>query len=202
MLFDRFAVPRGGGEGRSLLIIGAAGGVGSIAIQLARALSKLTVIATASRPDTVAWCKELGAQHVIDHTKPMAPQLEAIGHRFVDYVFGVNASDKHYDTMVEVVAPQGKLGMIDDPGMFDANKFKAKSVSLHWESMFTRSSFQTPDMEAQHRLLSEVAKLVDSGTIRTTLAQTLGVINAANLRQAHALIESGRARGKLVLEGF
>jgi zinc-binding alcohol dehydrogenase family protein len=202
MLFDRFAVPRSGGDGRSLLIIGAAGGVGSIAIQLARALSKLTVIATASRPDTIAWCKELGAHHVIDHTKPMAPQLEAIGHRFVDYVFGVNASDKHYDTMVEVVAPQGKLGMIDDPGMFDANKFRAKSVSLHWESMFTRSSFQTPDMEAQHRLLNEVAKLVDNGAIRTTLAQTLGAINAANLKQAHALIEGGRVRGKLVLEGF
>jgi len=101
-----------------------------------------------------------------------------------------------------VVAPQGKLGMIDDPGMFDANKFRAKSVSLHWESMFTRSSFQTPDMEAQHRLLNEVAKLVDAGVIRTTLAQKLGTINAANLRQAHALIESGRARGKLVLEGF
>ena len=202
MLFDRFAVPRGGGEGRSLLIIGAAGGVGSIAIQLARALSKVAVIATASRPDTVAWCKELGAHHVIDHSKPMAPQLEAIGHRFVNYVFGVNASDKHYDTMVEVVAPQGKLGMIDDPGMFDPNKFKAKSVSLHWESMFTRSSFQTPDMEAQHRLLNEVAKFVDDGKIRTTLAQTLGTINAANLKQAHTLIESGRARGKLVLVGF
>jgi zinc-binding alcohol dehydrogenase family protein len=202
MLFDRFAVPRGGGEGSSLLIIGAAGGVGSIAIQLARALSKVAVIATASRPDTVAWCKELGAHHVIDHSKPMAPQLEAIGHRFVNYVFGVNASDKHYDTMVEVVAPQGKLGMIDDPGMFDPNKFKAKSVSLHWESMFTRSSFQTPDMEAQHRLLNEVAKLVDDGKIRTTLAQTLGAINAANLKQAHTLIESGRARGKLVLVGF
>jgi NADPH2:quinone reductase len=202
MLFDRLAVPRGGGEGRSLLIVGAAGGVGSIAIQLARALTKLTIIATASRPETVAWCKELGAHQVIDHTKPMAPQLEAIGHRFVDYVFGVNASDKHYDTIVEVIAPQGKLGMIDDPGLFDANKLKGKSASLHWESMFTRSSFQTPDMDAQHRLLNEVAKLVDTKVIRTTLAEKVGAINAANLKRAHALIESGRARGKLVLEGF
>jgi NADPH2:quinone reductase len=202
MLFDRFAVPRGGGDGRSLLIVGGAGGVGSIAIQLARHLTKLTIITTASRPETVAWCKELGAHHVIDHSKPMAPQLEAIGHRFVDYVFGVNASDQHYDTIVEIIAPQGKLGMIDDPGMFDANKLKGKSASLHWESMFTRSSFQTADMEAQHRLLSEVATLVDGKIIRTTLAETLGTINAANLKRAHALIESGRARGKLVLAGF
>jgi NADPH:quinone reductase len=202
MLFDRLAVPRGGAEGRSLLIVGGAGGVGSIAIQLARHLTKLTIITSASRPETVAWCKELGAHHVIDHSKPMAAQLEAIGHRFVDYVFGVNASDQHYDTIVEIIAPQGKLGMIDDPGMFDANKLKGKSASLHWESMFTRSSFQTADMEAQHRLLSEVAKLVDTGVIRTTLAETLGTINAANLKRAHALIESGRARGKLVLAGF
>ena len=202
MLFDRLAVPRGGAEGRSLLIVGGAGGVGSIAIQLARHLTKLTIITSASRPETVAWCKELGAHHVIDHSKPMAAQLEAIGHRFVDYVFGVNASDHHYDTIVEIIAPQGKLGMIDDPGMFDANKLKGKSASLHWESMFTRSSFQTADMEAQHRLLSEVAKLVDTGVIRTTLAETLGTINAANLKRAHALIESGRARGKLVLAGF
>jgi NADPH2:quinone reductase len=202
MLFDRLAVPRDGAEGRSLLIVGGAGGVGSIAIQLARHLTKLTIITSASRPETVAWCKELGAHHVIDHSKPMAAQLEAIGHRFVDYVFGVNASDQHYDTIVEIIAPQGKLGMIDDPGMFDANKLKGKSASLHWESMFTRSSFQTADMEAQHRLLSEVAKLVDTGVIRTTLAETLGTINAANLKRAHALIESGRARGKLVLAGF
>jgi NADPH:quinone reductase len=202
MLFDRLAVPRGGGDGRSLLIVGAAGGVGSICIQLARTLTHLTVIATASRPETVAWCKELGAHHVIDHAKPMAAQLEAIGHRFVDYVFGVNATDKHYDTIVEIIAPQGKFGLIDDPGMFDANKLKGKSASLHWESMFTRSSFQTADMEAQHRLLNEVAQLVDGKTIRTTLNEKLGKIDAANLKRAHALIESGKARGKLVLEGF
>jgi len=202
MLFDRLAVPRGGAEGRSLFIVGGAGGVGSIAIQLARQLTKLTVIATASRPETAAWCKELGAHHVVDHSKPMAPQLEAIGHRFVGYVFGINASDQHFDTIAEVIAPQGKFGLIDDPGAMDANKLKAKSASLHWESMFTRSSFQTPDMEAQHRLLTEVADLVDTGVIRTTLAETLGTINAANLRRAHALLESGRARGKLVLAGF
>src|SRR5256714_4986887 len=202
MLFDRFAVPRGGGEGKSLLIVGGAGGVGSIATQLARKLTKLTVISTASRPETQAWCKELGAHHVIDHSKPMAEQLKAIGHRFVDYIFGVTHSDQHFDTIADVIAPQGKFGLIDDPKPFEFAKLKGKSASLHWEAMFTRSTFQTPDMDAQHRLLNEVAAMVDAGTIRTTLAENLGAINAANLRRAHAMVESGRMRGKLVLEGF
>jgi zinc-binding alcohol dehydrogenase family protein len=202
MLFDRFAVPRHGGEGNSLLIIGASGGVGSIAIQLARALTKLTVIATASRPETRAWCAELGAHHVIDHSKPMAEQLKAIGHRFVDYVFGVNESGAHFATICDVVAPQGKFGLIDDPAALDVAKLKGKSVSLHWEAMFTRSTFQTADMDAQHKLLNEVAAMVDAGTIRTTVAENLGPITAENLRRAHAMLESGRTRGKIVLEGF
>jgi NADPH2:quinone reductase len=202
MLFDRFAIPRHGGEGKSLLIVGGAGGVGSICIQLARTLTKLTVIATASRPETKAWCKELGAHHVVDHSKPMAEQLKAIGHRFVDYVFGVTHSDQHFDTIADVIAPQGKFGLIDDPKPFEFSKLKGKSASLHWEAMFTRSTFQTPDMDAQHKLLNEVAQMVDAGTIRTTVAENLGPINAANLRRAHAMVESGRTRGKLVLEGF
>jgi zinc-binding alcohol dehydrogenase family protein len=200
MLFDRLQVGRG--DGRTLLIVGAAGGVGSIAIQLARALTGLTVIATASRPETQEWCRSLGAHHVIDHGKPMGEQLQAAGHRFVDYIFGINATDQHWNALTEVVAPQGKIGIIDDPGLIDINKLKGKSASLHWESMFTRSSFQTPDIDAQHRLLNDVAKLVDNGTIRTTLAENLGKIDAARLRHAHGLIESGRTRGKLVLEGF
>jgi NADPH:quinone reductase len=202
MLFDRFAIPRDGGEGKSLLIVGGAGGVGSVCIQLARTLTRLTVIATASRPETQAWCKELGAHHVIDHSKPMAEQLKAKGHRFVDYIFGVTHSDQHFDTIAEVIAPQGKFGLIDDPKPFEFSKLKGKSASLHWEAMFTRSTFQTPDMDAQHRLLNEVAGMVDAGTIRTTLAENLGPINAANLRRAHAMVESGRMRGKVVLEGF
>ena len=202
MLFDRFGVARGGGEGKSLLIVGGAGGVGSICIQLARTLTRLTVIATASRPETQAWCKELGAHHVIDHSKPMAEQLKATGHRFVDYIFGVTHSDQHFDTIADVIAPQGKFGLIDDPKPFEFAKLKGKSASLHWEAMFTRSTFQTPDMDAQHKLLDEVAGMVDSGTIRTTLAENLGVINAANMRRAHAMVESGRMRGKVVLEGF
>jgi NADPH:quinone reductase len=202
VLFDRFGIARGGGEGKSLLIIGGAGGVGSIAIQLARTLTKLTVIATASRPETQKWCKELGAHHVIDHGKPMPEQIKAIGHRFVDYIFGVTESGEHFDAIAEMVAPQGKFGLIDDPKSLDVAKLKGKSVSLHWEAMFTRSTFQTADMDAQHRLLNDVAGMVEKGTIRTTVAENLGLINAANLRRAHAMIESGRTRGKIVLEGF
>jgi zinc-binding alcohol dehydrogenase family protein len=202
MLFDRFGVARHGGEGRSLLIIGGAGGVGSIAIQLARRLTRLSVIATASRPETQSWCRELGAHHVVDHSRPMAEQLKALGHRFVDYVFGVTESGQHFDTICDVVAPQGKFGLIDDPKSLDVARLKGKSASLHWEAMFTRSTFQTADMDAQHKLLNEVASMVEDGTIRTTLGENLGAINAVNLRRAHALLESGRMRGKIVLEGF
>jgi zinc-binding alcohol dehydrogenase family protein len=202
MLFDRFGIAKGGGEGRSLLIIGGAGGVGSIATQLARTLTKLTVIATASRPETQAWCRDLGAHHVVDHSKPMAEQLKERGHRYVDYIFGVTESGQHFDTIADVIAPQGKFGLIDDPKPLDTSKFKGKSASVHWEAMFTRSTFQTPDMIEQHNLLNAVAAMVDAGTIRTTLAENLGVTNAANLRRAHAMVESGRMRGKVVLEGF
>src|SRR5205823_15020644 len=128
--------------------------------------------------------------------------LKAIGHRFVDYVFGVTESGENFDTICDVVAPQGKFGLIDDPKSLDVAKLKGKSASLHWEAMFTRSTFQTADMDAQHRLFNEVAQMVDAGTIRTTLAENLGRINAANLKRAHAMVESNRVRGKLVLEGF
>jgi zinc-binding alcohol dehydrogenase family protein len=202
VLFDRFGIARRGGEGKSLLIIGGAGGVGSIAIQLARTLTRLTVIATASRPQTQSWCRELGAHHVIDHSKPMPEQVKAIGHRFIDYIFGVTESGEHFDAIAEMIAPQGKFGLIDDPKSLDVAKLKGKSASLHWEAMFTRSTYQTADMEAQHQLLNEVARMVESGTIRTTVQENLGPINAANLKRAHAMIESGRTRGKIVLEGF
>ena len=202
MLFDRFAIAQGGGEGKALLIIGGAGGVGSIAIQLARMLTRLSVIATASRPVTRDWCKKLGAHHVVDHSKPMGEQLKGIGHRFVDYIFGVTESGQHFDTICDVIAPQGRFGLIDDPKSLDVAKLKGKSASLHWEAMFTRSTFQTADMDAQHRLLNEVATMVDKGTIRTTVAENFGRINAANLRRAHAQVESGTTRGKIVLEGF
>jgi NADPH2:quinone reductase len=203
MLFDRFAIRIGKPPSAgTLLIIGGAGGVGSIAIQLARRLTGLTVIATASRPETQAWCRELGAHHVIDHAGKLTDGLAAIGVKEIDYVFSITQTERHFAQIVELIAPQGKLGVIDDPATLDALPFKRKCASIHWESMFTRALFETPDMIAQHRLLCEVADLVDDGLIRTTLAETLGKIDAATLKRAHALIESGRARGKLVLAGF
>ncbi|QXR35372.1 zinc-binding alcohol dehydrogenase family protein [Alcaligenes aquatilis] len=203
MLFDRLGVAPGKAPaGKTLLIVGASGGVGSILTQLASRLTSLTVIGTASRPETQAWVKELGAHHVIDHSQLLAAQLERIGHPEVDYVVSLTHTDQHFDQLVQVIAPQGKFGLIDDPASLDVGKLKRKSVSLHWEFMFTRSLFGTDDMQAQHRLLSEVAALIDAGLIRTTMTERFGSINASNMKKAHALIESGKARGKLVLEGW
>ncbi len=202
MLFDRLGLRRGEGEGRSLLIVGGAGGVGSMAIQLARRLTSLTVIATASRPETAAWTRDLGAHHTIDHHQPLAPQVRALGVPFVETVFSTTMTDQHFADMAEIVAPQGKVGLIDDPERIDVRLLKRKSASLHWEFMFTRPVFSTPDLAAQHTLLNEVADLVDAGTLRSTLTEMLGPINAATLRRAHAAIERGRTRGKLVLAGF
>jgi zinc-binding alcohol dehydrogenase family protein len=203
LLFDRFGVQPGKpAHAGSLLIVGGAGGVGSILIQLARRLTGLTAIATASRPETQQWCRDLGAHHVIDHTQPFAEQLKAIGIPEVEYIASLTGTDGHYANLVQVLAPQGSFGLIDDPKTLDAKPLKRKSASLHWEFMFTRAVFGTHDILAQHKLLNEAADLVDAGVLRTTLAETLGPINAANLKQAHTLLESGRVRGKLVLEGF
>lgn len=203
MLFDRLGIAPGKApSGKTLLIIGASGGVGSILTQLATRLTSLTVIGTASRPQTQAWVKELGAHHVIDHSQPIAEELKRIGLPTVDHIVSLTQTDAHFDQIVEAIAPQGKFGLIDDPASLDVTKFKRKSVSVHWELMFTRALFGTADMLAQHRLLNEVAALVDAGLIRTTLAEHFGPINAANLKRAHALVESGQARGKVVLEGW
>jgi NADPH2:quinone reductase len=203
LLFDRFGVQPGKpANAGSLLIVGGAGGVGSILIQLARRLTGLTVIATASRPETQQWCRDLGAHHVVDHTQPFAEQLKAIGIPEVEYIASLTGTEGHYANLVQVLAPQGSFGLIDDPKTLDAKPLKRKSASLHWESMFTRAVFGTHDILAQHKLLNEAADLVDAGVLRTTLAETLGPINAATLKQAHTLLESGRVRGKLVLEGF
>jgi len=203
MLFDRLDIrkPVPGGA-HALLIIGGAGGVGSIAIQLARQLTDVTVIATASRPETRAWAQELGAHHVIDHTKPLAEQVAALGIGAPAFVFSTTHTDSHLERIVELMAPQGRFGLIDDPKTLDANPLKRKSLSLHWELMFTRSLFHTADMGEQGKLLAEVSRLVDEGKVRTTLAEHFGTINANNLKRAHALIESNRAKGKIVLEGF
>ncbi len=202
-LFDRLrvreAVP---GAENALLVIGGAGGVGSMTIQLARGLTNLTVIATASRPETMEWVKTLGAHHVIDHTKPLAAQVEALEIGQPGYVFSTNQSDTYVSEVATLIAPQGRYALIDDPASFNIMPFKSKAVSVHWEMMFTRPLYLTADIEQQHQLLNEVAGLVEAGTIRTTLTDVLGTINAANLKKAHALIETNRTKGKLVLAGF
>lgn len=203
MLFDRLRVTEPvPGAAPAILIIGGSGGVGSIAIQLLRALTDLTVIATASRPETQAWVRELGAHHVVDHSQPLPPQIEALGLGQPGFVFSTNRTDLYIEQLTELIAPQGRFGLIDDPESFDIMPFKAKSLSVHWELMFTRSLFETPDMIEQHHLLQRVSQLVDQGVLRTTLGEHFGTINAANLRRAHALLESGKAKGKIVLEGF
>jgi zinc-binding alcohol dehydrogenase family protein len=202
LLFDRLRVPKNGGAGQTLLVIGGAGGVGSILIQLARQLTQLRIVATASRAETRAWCLALGAHAVIDHSKPLAGELKAAGIGQVDMVASLTQTERHYAQIVESLKPQGQLAVIDDMPVFDAMPLKGKSISLHWESMFTRSMFETPDVARQGELLAEVAALVDAGRIRSTANESFGTINAANLRRAHALIESGKAQGKVVLQGF
>ncbi|MEG8015318.1 zinc-binding alcohol dehydrogenase family protein [Sphingomonas sp. 22R3R2A-7] len=202
-LFDRLDVRKPvPGAATAILIIGGAGGVGSIAIQLARQLTDLTVIATASRDETRGWVEDLGAHHVIDHRKPLAEQVAALGLGAPGFVFSTTHTDEHVAEIATLIAPQGRLALIDDPETLDISPLKQKSISVHWELMYTRSLFQTADMAEQGRILDEVARLVDAGTVKTTLAENFGRIDAANLRKAHARIESHTAKGKIVLEGF
>lgn len=200
MLFDRLAI-KPGETGKSLLIIGAAGGVGSIMIQLARQLTDLTIIGTASRTETQKWVKDMGAHYVIDHHASLVEQLGELKLQ-PDYVVSLTHTDKHINQIVEVIKPQGKFGLIDDPESFDIKLLKRKSLSLHWELMFTRALYTTEDMTNQHKILNHVADMVDTGKLHTTISDTFGTINAENLKRAHALIESGKARGKIVLAGF
>lgn len=202
LLFDRLKIAERGGAGQSVLVIGAGGGVGSILVQLARRLTELTVIGTASRPATHAWVAELGAHHVIDHGQPLQPQLKSLGIDDVDHVISLTHTDAYYAQIVDVLKPQGQLALIDDPDTLDAMPLKRKAISLHWEFMFTRSMFRTPDMDRQHALLARVATLIDDGVLKSTVGEHLDKIDAANLRRAHALLEGGRAKGKIVLEGF
>lgn len=202
-LFDRLDVnkPVSGGF-PALLIIGGAGGVGSVAVQIARQRSDLVVIATASRPETQDWVRSLGAHHVVDHTKPLAAQIEALGIGAPAFIFSTTHTADHVADIADLIAPQGRFCLIDDPAGFDVMQFKRKAVSIHHELMFTRPIYGTPDMAEQGRILNEASALVDAGKLRTTLTERLSPINAANLNHVHALIESGKTRGKIVLEGF
>ncbi|MFK7963837.1 MAG: zinc-binding alcohol dehydrogenase family protein [Burkholderiaceae bacterium] len=201
-LFDRLKIDRdGANKGQSILIIGAGGGVGSIGIQLARAAG-LLVIATASRPETSAWVRELGATHVINHREPMAEQVRSLGFEHVDHIAIFNDM-RHWETAVELIRPQGGIVTIDDTDLpMPMAGMKLKAASLHWEFMFARAMHQTPDMIEQHRLLNHVASEIDAGRIRSTVSEVLSPINAENMRAAHALVETGRARGKIVVQSF
>ncbi|WP_445773816.1 zinc-binding alcohol dehydrogenase family protein [Shewanella sp.] len=185
-----------------ILVVGAAGGVGSIFVQLAKTITGATVIGTASRESSSEWVKKLGADYVVDHTQPLTAQIEALNIGPVTHVASLNSTDTYFESYTEVLAPFGKIAMIDDPVALDVTKLKLKSLSLHWEFMFARSMFNAVDMQAQSDLLNRVADLVDQGYLKTTLGQHMGEINAANLRAAHSELEAGRAIGKIVLEGF
>ena len=201
MLFDRLQVSKDDAS-KSILVIGAAGGVGSILVQLAKKLTKLNIIGTASREETTSWLKELGADTVINHRNKLSEEFKKYDLPAPEYVVSLNATEQHADEIVKVIKPQGRFGFIDDPKSFNVMPFKAKAVSTHIEFMFTRSMFQTEDMVEQHNILNEVSKLIDNGTIKTTLGENFGIINAENLRKAHAFLETGKAKGKIVLEGF
>lgn len=206
LLFDRLAIPRGpeAGAGQSLLVVGAAGGVGSVLLQLARQLTGLSLIGTASRPESAAWARQCGAHHVINHRQPLRHQLEALGLPWVDRVISLTHTGEHFEQLVDVLAPQGALALIDDPDPAAINvlALKRKSLSLHWELMFTRSLYATADMAQQGHLLAQVAALVDEGKLFSTAQRQLGPITAANVAAGHRLLASDASIGKLVLAGW
>jgi NADPH:quinone reductase len=203
MLFDRLRIPPGkDSAGNVLLVIGGAGGVPSIAIQLARALTSVTVVATASRPESAAWVRQCGAHHVVDHSQALPPQVGALAAGPMPWIFCTHTTPERWAEMAQLIAPQGGIGLIDDPEPLDLRLIKFKSASVHWEAMFTRPMHQTPDMIRQHEILNSVAALVDAGRLFPTGTQECGRINDENLRRAHAAIEAGRSVGKIVLGGF
>lgn len=204
-LFDRMMVemPPQPGSSKTILIIGGAGGVGSIAIQLAAKVAGLQVIATASRPESAAWCREFGAHEVVNHHQNLVSQVQALGHEFVDYILILNNTDQHAPAAMQLIAPQGAIcSIVENTRPLDIAPLKNKSARFCWEMMFTRSMYKTGDMIQQHYLLNEVATLVDQGVLKTTVNQTLRPINAANIRQAHVQLEVGHTIGKIVLENF
>jgi len=201
-MFDRLDVARAvPGAAKTILILGGAGGVGSIAIQLARQLTDLAVVATASRPETTQWAKDMGAHHIVDHSKPLAPQVAALGVGAPAFVFATVPAGGLFPDFAELIAPQGRVALINGESA-DVSPFMRKSVAVCYELMFTRPLFQTADIEAQHKLLNEVAYLVDSGLVRSTMRENYGRIDAVNLMRAFAFLKTGRAIGKIVLAGF
>ena len=200
MLFDSFGLKEGEGEGESLLVIGGAGGVGSILIQLAKKLTGLNVIATASRADTQAWVKKMGADHVVNHRNPLDEEMKSLGIS-PRYVAALTNTDEHIGAIVALIKPRGHIALIDDPEGLDIMPLKLKALSLSWEFMFTRSMFQTEDMDVQHKLLNRVADLLDDGTLVSTVNKHGGTLNVESLRSAHEHQESGAAIGKTVLDG-
>jgi len=201
LLFDRMQVEKGNPH-KSILVIGAAGGVGSVMVQLLKHLTQLTIIGTASRKVTVSWLEDLGVDHIINHRNKLSEEFAKYRLAAPDYVVSLNATEQHIDEIVKVIKPQGKFGFIDDPKTLNVMPLKRKAVSTHIELMFTRSMFQTEDMIEQHHILNAVAKLIDQGVIHTTVGEHFGQINAKNLRKAHALLETHQVKGKIVLEGF
>ena len=200
LLFDRLTVPIGKPvHAGSLLVVGGAGGVGSILIQLARRLTGLTVIATASRPETRDWCRQMGAHHVIDHTQPMPQQIADLSIPPVNYVASLTHTAKHFRDLVEILAPHGKIGVIDDHDQLDAAPLKSKSIYLHWEMVFTRPLYETADLIGQHRILNEVAALIDAGILRSTLSRCVTPFSVEALSAAHRLVETGSMIGKVAM---
>jgi zinc-binding alcohol dehydrogenase family protein len=201
LLFDRLNVAKND-DSKSILVIGAAGGVGSIMVQLLKQRTKLNIIASASRAETISWLEDLGADTIVNHRNPLSEEFTAKNLSEVDYVVSLNNTEQHLPEIEKVVKPQGQFALIDDPETLNIVPFKNKSVSVHWELMFTRSLFKTDDMQEQHVILNNVATMIDQGQIKTTVGEHLGKINAANLRKAHQHLESQTAKGKVVLEGF
>ncbi len=203
-IFDRLDISQeGADQDKRLLILGGAGGVGSIATQLAKQLAKVHVTASASRPESRQWCKELGADQIINHYLDIPEQIHKLGIETFDYILCFNDTDEHWQSMATVVAPQGKIcSIVETAGDVDLGALKSKSASFIWEFMFTRSMYETEDMQQQHHLLNQISTLIDAGTIKTTINKILEPINAKNLKEAHAEIEGRHTIGKIVLQGW
>lgn len=199
ILFERLQVPVGETPS-SLLVIGGAGGVGSVTIQLARKLTGLDVIATASRDVSANWCREMGAHSVVDH-RDLVKETRALGRENVEYIVQYADTAQHWDAMCDLIAPQGRIGtIVETDENLNVSALQGKSAALMWELMFTRSLFGTADMYKQGQILARVAKLVDDGIVKTTQTKVLSGLSAATLKQAHEIIETASMTGKLVIK--